>query len=530
VSRVSKEPPHLSRSEIETIDRALNQFKLAVASPRRDLRRPAAVSLRTIGFSVNQILTLSRGRWPRSSVQRWVAGVRTAAEAPAERATELLAVAVERNWTMDQLYNVFSAQLQLAAQGVTVDDVVRLIAELREQNVALHDLIQHYRMMRDNGLGFADVKRHLDYRASLETLGFGLDSLRLISQAAAKFNQNPDVVLSAIDSYASMQDIESHLTPLREARRSEETRLAQLNGEVATLETRQRELAGKIQEGENTIQQLENVTKLGYNLESLTDLQRRTSTLGGLEDLLTALARYEDLNSPQNDIHEKQDSLKKLQAKEIEMKAANAHLATHIEMTQKLIDEHKLGLDAIQDLLQIATKYGPPEEVFKALKAYEDLRELETKVSGKRIELADLTEKERELSEKLKQHIPEIEEKLASLSESLNADIEATKSNLRKDVESLLASVHEAGKTYQELTIRAEQSEPYLEMMHMTTDPASVTNPRVIETLKLILTKIQEWIKLHDSVFDYPALDIPLLDRDISALLRTLSSTRLRSP
>ena len=77
-------------------------------------------------------------------------------------------------------------------------------------------------------------------RNRLRMSGFGLNSLRLIQAAAAKFNLNPDMVLTAVDTYGKIQDLTAELEKLRESNKSEEERQHNLEHSSNSLRMRGR--------------------------------------------------------------------------------------------------------------------------------------------------------------------------------------------------------------------------------------------------------------------------------------------------
>ena len=74
MSNLGRDRPRMSREDIHTIDNALDNLREAVNLPPHDPQsQNAAVSLRQVGFTPGQIVTLSRRNLPRQSVERWVA-------------------------------------------------------------------------------------------------------------------------------------------------------------------------------------------------------------------------------------------------------------------------------------------------------------------------------------------------------------------------------------------------------------------------------------------------------------------------
>src|SRR5208337_4141788 len=192
MSEVGKNQPRMGIEDIRHVDNVLSQLRVAVDLPQRDSRRgEAAIALRRVGFDTSQIVALSRGKWTRQSVDRWVEGAAAPASAPAERAVEIIADGVSRGNTLERILAGLEVQVNIAAAGATIEDMLAVVKQLRDEGFLLSHFIEHYKMMIGAGLTFANVKEHLDYKKSLENTGFGLNSLRLIQMAAAKFHSDP---------------------------------------------------------------------------------------------------------------------------------------------------------------------------------------------------------------------------------------------------------------------------------------------------------------------------------------------------
>lgn len=111
MSDMGRDPPRMSKEDVEILDNALTDLRQSVNLAQRDPHRErAAVSLRRAGFSASQIMALSHGNWARQSVERWVAGVAVAPGTLGERAVGIFAEAVDRGLTIDHLLAELSVQ------------------------------------------------------------------------------------------------------------------------------------------------------------------------------------------------------------------------------------------------------------------------------------------------------------------------------------------------------------------------------------------------------------------------------------
>ena len=531
MSTVGRNQPRMSSEDVRAVDNALSQLRVAVDLPQRDpRRREAAVALRRVGFNTSQIVALSRGNWTRQSVDRWVEGAAAPAEAPAERAVEIIADGVSRGNTLERILAGLDVQVTIAVAGATVEDVLAIVKQLKDQGFQLSDFIEHYRMMISAGLTFANVKEHLDYKKALESVGFGLDSLRLIRTAAEKFDSDPNTVLTAIDTYRGIQAVNTELETLRASRKSEEDRQTALNTAVTDLESKQETIQATIKDNENTIQQLNRVIELGFNLESLRNLEQRTRALGGVDQFLIALGEFENLERLRGTMIEAQTSIDKLNADRAKMRADNLLYQAEIETTRRLINDHKLGLEALQELLQLCEKHGAPEGVFRIVRAYDTLQTVETEIASRRKRFEELREQEQQLDEKLKAHIPEIEKAMKGIETDFKKNVDETKDKLKEDLEAVLKAASEAGRSYHDLVTSANRSAPYMELLQLTSDPKSVQNSRILDTVELILEKLKECISFNEKWFRNPNDMRWVLVPGIDDLLRKMKRTERVRP
>ena len=78
------------------------------------------------------------------------------------------------------------------------------------------------------------------------------------------------------------------------------------------------------------------------------------------------------------------------------------------------------------------------------------------------------------------------------------------RAKLKSDLDEVLKTVYEAGTSYEVLVKRAETNAPYMELLQLTKDPKSVNNPRIMDTIELILKNLIEWIPLYETCFRDP--------------------------
>jgi len=87
---------------------------------------------------------------------------------------------------------------------------------------------------------------------------------------------------------------------------------------------------------------------------------------------------------------------------------------------------------------------------------------------------------------------------MKSIETDFRTDVDKTKIELKADLDYVLKAAHEAGRSYQDLVTRANESAPYLELLQLVKDPKSVDNPRILDTVELILNNLNEWVPLNE--------------------------------
>jgi len=92
----------------------------------------------------------------------------------------------------------------------------------------------------------------------------------------------------------------------------------------------------------------------------------------------------------------------------------------------------------------------------------------------------------------LKTHIPEIEKALKDIETDFRTDVDTTKNLLKAELDDVLKAANDAGRCYENLVARANESAPYMELLQLVKDPKSVDNPRILDTVELILKNLNE--------------------------------------
>ncbi len=430
---VSPDEPHLSPHEIEQLERTLSEFKRSLQLPQGDPGRTLAdQNMRRIGFSVPQIITLSgEHHLPESTIKNHVKGITASSDAPAQKAVQFIAGALDENVTLQTIRDFIEVKISADASKVTMKDIIVLLQALNAQKIPFNDFINDYKQMKDLGLTPANLKSFLDYKTRLEKTGFSLNQLKLVYDTAVGYGE-PEKVLKAIGSYNDLQHLENQIRTTKAEQKKLDDLLEADRKEKATLERDTKDLKDEIESHKPTLARVKRLNDLGYDDTILNDLATSTGSLGGVQQVVTSLGKLHDVNELQLTISELKKTKTQLEQEKTSVETANAHLKAHIDATTQLIEEHKLGLDAISALLRIARKHGTAPQVLKAFETYDSIEQLrkeekktEDDIEKTKASLNELTHQEKELRDKVAELLPKIETDVKKWIKDLNEKFDA---------------------------------------------------------------------------------------------------------
>ena len=512
-----------------------------------------------VGFSVSAILALSGNQWGESTIKTYVAGVRVDSGAPATRAVEFIGSALNENVTIEAIHDFLNTEALLAPYQITIKDVAELLNMLAREGVQAADFVNNYRTMINQQLTPANLKTALDYKKELEEKGFGLHSLNAISEMVTSFGEKPEKVFESLAKYGEIRKLEAALQELQTKNGDASGRLGKLEEEIQKSNDQLTKLRADVQSEQATLQSLEEVEKLGYDMKALQNLAATTANLG-VTTVLTAIKEYKRLTDLQTEIQRTEDRKARLDKEKTEMETRNLHLKGHIDVVHTLIGEpHNLTLDALESLLRIAKKYGPSESVFKGFEEYDRLQQLkdeqhklEQKITETNEHLKQLQDQEKTLQDKIDQLMPHLEAKAKTLTDAFetklkdlttlvetgvkNAEKEFTdaldvesksvttqfsqvqvsidttsqdvnkafttlKDQVTAELKSVLDAAHEVDAAYEQRERKTDDIKAFVELLNLVEDPNSVTNSRVIATTQLILSKFGIWLKANETKF-----------------------------
>ena len=401
----------------------------------------------------------------------------------------------ERGTTLSQLSEAINIKTRLEQIGTSPTEIASFVQELQQEKIDTPAFVSLFRNWHKVELTPADAQSAVTYKAQLQDAGFDIEALFEIGEAAGKFG-SPEEVLEAVAKYGSLGELDKEAQTRREELDKEaQTRREELDEELRTkrdeagalaseMESRNQELDKELrtkrdevgalasemesrnQELNAASQKLEEVRSetatieealatyrrleaIGFDEKALGELAKTAEKYGGPRKVLTALNSFDDLSQIKATSDEMQGKLQQQRTTLKDLEEKHSYLKSAIGMCQKLMQDHKFGLDAITTILATAKMYGEPIKVLKAVESYgkrkamdEEARQLEA-----RIEQLKKTESQYESRNKvILDQFEQLNIKAIEVGRILGSVEEQLKQNTRaRDILNLLQSPMAAG-------------------------------------------------------------------------------------
>lgn len=328
----------------------------------------------------------------------------------------------ERGTTLSQLSEAINIKTRLEQIGTSPTEIASFVQELKQEKIDTPAFVSLFRNWHKVELTPADAQSAVTYKAQLQDAGFDIEALFEIGEAAGKFG-SPKEVLEAVAKYGSLGELDKEAQTRREELDEElrtkqdevgalaskmESRNQELDKELRTkrdevgalaseMESRNQELdaasqkleevrseTATIEEALATYRRLE---AIGFDEKALGELAKAAEKYGGPRKVLTALNSFGDLSQIKATSDEMQGKLQQQRTTLKDLEEKHSYLKSAIGMCQKLMQDHKFGLDAITTILATAKMYGDPIKVLKAVESHgkrkamdEEARQLEARI------------------------------------------------------------------------------------------------------------------------------------------------------
>lgn len=503
-----------------------------LSSLELDRAKSLMVELKQQGMLNPEIVELTGGRWSESTVKGYTKGVRATDPDPYKSTAALFSEMLSRNLTLaevsqamtittelegmgsslsdmvgfmqqleqkeiglDQLAEAVNLNAELDGIGTSPSELARFVQELEKENINTPSFVLLFHDWHEGGLTPVDAQSALSYKTQLEDAGFDMETLSQITEAAGKFG-SPAEVLEAVAKYASLLELDEEAKTKRaELDKELKTKRAELETLAVEMESRSQELdaAGERLDSlqketvarEKTLATYKRLEAMGFNEKALSQLTKVADKYGGPRKVLTALNSFGDLSEIKTATEETQGKKKQQGAILKDLEERHSHLKSAIEMCQKLMQDHKFGLNTITSLLATAKMYGEPIQVLKALEAY-----------GKREAIDEEARQGEARVEMLKKTQSQYETRI--------------KSNLDQ-FEALNAKAIEVGRTVGSVQEQIKKDTAARDILNLLQKPTSAGYEEYLPLALVVLNSVSVWANMNKGRFTY----FSLLDRNL---------------
>jgi DNA-binding transcriptional MerR regulator len=444
--------PNLSKAELAEAQRLMRELKKA-------------------GMSNEEISKLSGRRWSASSVKGYVPGVRAADPSPWGDAVSTLNEAINRGISLDDVQTAVRLQDQLAAEGVTLEEVATLLAAAKSAGVGVEPMIQQHQELQVENLSVNDIGQALDLKRQLEEQGLSLQSLPQLIKLARSFG-DADAVLEAVSKYGSMKELDEELV-------KGEGRLKRVRNELGSETKSLEETTAELKKLKAPLEAYGNVVKVGFSEAELKELASLTKKYGGIRRVFEAIKGHGDYADICNAISRGETTLSQMKGDISKTEEQHAHLKASIGMCDRLLHNYKFGLDAIATIFSLAQKFGDPLSVLKAVEAYGELLAIQQ-------EYAKAEAKCKEKKDLLDQ-------------------LEGKYGAMLTELESLTAMCLNVGKNISVLQSQIDSNKGLEKIFNLISEPTSCGFNEYGPLVAAILSSIRKWLVAHEQKFKHPA-------------------------
>ncbi|MDH5696616.1 MAG: hypothetical protein OEZ00_08490 [Dehalococcoidia bacterium] len=530
--------------DLEAIARELKALasKEKLSPAELDRVKYLMVELKRLGISNSKIVELTGGRWSESTVRGYTTGIRSTDPAPWESAAAQLSEMLAKNLTLDNVRQALDITTKLEAMGSSLDEVVSFVKDLKERGTTLSQLsesininaqlqrvgtspseiasfIQELKQEKIDTPAFvslfrnwhkveltpADAQAAVTYKAQLEDAGFDIEALFEIAEAAGKFG-SPREMLRAVAKYGSLGELDEEVKTRREELDKElRTKREEVGTLASEIESRRQELdaAGERLEGlqketvavEKALATYRRLEAIGFDEKALQELAKVADKYGGPRKVLTAVNSFGDFSGIKAASEEMQGKLQQQRTTLKELEEKHSHLKSAIEMCQKLLQDHKFGLEAITAILATAKMYGDPIKVLKAVESY-----------GKR---KAMDEEARQLEARIEQ-LKKTESQYQSRNKAILDQFEA-----------LNAKAIEVGRTVGSVEEQLKGDTMARDLLLLLHNPSSASYEDSLPLVIVLLRGITIWTLMNKSKFRYPSP----IDRNLQEVLGNLAGS-----
>lgn len=421
-------------AELEGVIGELRDLARRKPLPAKELDRAKGlmVRLREMGFTNREVSHLTDGGWSEPTVKLYTRGSTVKDPSPKNEAIKLLTELVDMGLSLNEVKDTISVVDKLRAKDLTVEDVSSFLEEARKFKVDVKEVFSLYKDLKASNLTVEDLRRALAYKVELESAGLMLNDLAKLSEASKAYGGFNRVV-DAVDSYGGLEALKAEVSELDSKRGELKREIEELKNIVKDLEERKASVT-------NALRTYEELKQKGFDDKALNELRKASSKYGGVNEVLSAINAYESLKSLESFISEMEKKKADVEAEVKRINAEHAYLQTIIGMCESLLYKYKFSISAINDMYELAKRYGKPLEVLKAIGKFGDVKALESEIDKLSAKKGELEARVKELDAKAQELRGMVEEIKLSISGALKP----LSNEVKRGIESITAKYEEA--------------------------------------------------------------------------------------
>jgi len=343
------------------------------------------IDLRQRGFTSEEISKLTGGAWSGPTIKLATRGTRPVDQTQKESIISAMGDFVRSGRSLEDLDRFVSLNKELQSAGLTFDYLISVLTEMSRQGIKTDNVINLLKDFEELNLGAEGILRVHSLSLEMQKEGITPEILAGIVEAVKIF-KDPQLTLQAMRTYADLKTMEVELQRLRLNREKTLKENAALLQEEEKKREDLQNLDEELANGKSTLEELEKVKSLGFDSETLRDIQQLSKNYGGPKDLVLAMGEFNNLGGIRAKKDREQLELAKLEAEHV-------HLFPVIQMCERLIFEYHYSPESVDGVLKIAEKFGTPAEASDALMSFKDLKEIKSKTNESRREVSALEEK-----------------------------------------------------------------------------------------------------------------------------------------
>jgi len=237
----------------------------------------------------------------------------------------------------------------------------------------------------------------------------------------------------------------------------------------------------------------------GFDEKVLGELTRAAEKYGIPRKVLAALNSFGNLSEIKAATEETQGKEKQQRVVLKDLEKKHSHLKSAIEMCQKLMQDHKFGLDTITSLLAMAKMYGEPIRVLKAVEAYGALGEIKKETDQAKTALAEIKGK-----------VEAEKETFAKYSARNKAALD--------QLEALTAKAIEVGQQVGSIQEQVKKDSLARDILTLLQNPSSASYEEYCPLVLVALNSISLWANMNKGRFTY----FSLLDRNLKEAMGSM--------